>query len=67
MDLLRHSKELQFRTCKSTEKIGKSKNRRRGGLFYRGEGIGWGYINKESIGGNWEFEVWWLFKIFIFN
>ena len=42
MDLLRNSKGWQFRTCKSTEKIDKSKNRRRGGLFYRGEGVGWG-------------------------
>lgn len=57
-----NSKDLHFRTCSLLELQAPPGNRGEEHSFIEEKGE-WGkaVINKEPIGGNWEFEVWWLF------
>lgn len=61
MGLFGNKKELQFRTCDPRVNHGKPRGERRGTFFIEknggGDGVQRGTVNKESIGGNWEFKV----------
>ena len=61
MGLFRSNKELQFRTCSYGDPQASLVKLRRGNSFIEKGNLGGTVINKKSIGGNWEFEVVWLF------
>lgn len=66
MGLFENRKGLAIQNKQAIAKaIGKSREQRRGMLFYRGRGWGWGevgkaFINKKSIRINWDFKLYWL-------
>lgn len=58
MGLFENNEELQLGTSSLMANHAKSREQRRGISFYRGKGeFRVAVANKESIGGNWEFEV----------
>lgn len=53
---------MPFRTCNNGQPLARLVKQRKRKIFTQEKGnLGGAVINEKCIGGNWDFETWWVF------